>query len=128
MIKINGVIFEGNNLTIRNNQIIIDGKTQNINDKVINIVVEGDIKTLDVGSCDKIEVKGNVGVLKSMSGNIECGDVSDSVTSSSGDISAKSIGGNVTTSSGDVTCEGSINGSVKTSSGDIKSAKRMMKD
>lgn len=103
-IVVNGVGFQGNNITIRSGNVIIDGNDVTPESKTINISVVGDITTLSVSSCDKITVKGNV----------------DSISTQNGDVEiAGNVTGDVKTMSGDVDC-GDIGGSIKTMSGDIK--------
>ena len=83
----------GNNIVIRNNTVVVDGKIvkEHLN-KSINIVVNGDVSHLD---CDgSVEVHGNSGdidcggsctVSGNVNGNIDaggsivCGDVSGSI-------------------------------------------------
>ncbi len=130
-ISINGKNLFGSNISINGNKIIIDGKDVTPNEKVINIVVNGNIDNLGVDSCDKIEIHGDVNKLKNMSGDIECGNIKESVSSGSGNIKCKGyIGGDVETGSGNVTCDGNIAGNVKTGSGNIKFTKvvSLMKD
>lgn len=103
-VTINGVTYSGNNVTIVNGKVIIDGDDFTPDFKNIEIIIEGNIDKLKVDSCDKIMVNGTVGEVKSVSGDIEI---------------LGNVEGNVTTTSGDVKC-GNINGSVKTISGDIK--------
>lgn len=106
------ISYNGGDIIVGNNKIIINGVDYSndesiINQKVINIVVNGNVTRLDVVS-GNVEVKEYVGSLTTISGDVECG----------GDIN-----GNVKTTSGDVRCEGTIKGSVNTVSGDIKSRK-----
>ena len=107
-IIINGKSYQGNSIVINNGKIIIDGKeAETPNDKVIQITVQGDIEKLDVDNCNKIDVTGNVGSAKTLSGDIKViGDVN----------------GSVQTLSGDVVC-GKVQGSINTMSGDIKHSK-----
>lgn len=103
-IKINGVSYVGNNLVVKNNKIFIDGKEQEIDSKIINISVIGNIDNISTDSCQKISIKGDVNILKTMSGDVEVEGI---------------INGSVSTMSGDVDC-GNVLGSVSTLSGDIK--------
>lgn len=122
-IIINNTKHIGNQITINNGNITIDGNKITIgDDKQINISVIGDISDLSVSSCEKIDIKGNVKSVKTGSGDIDItGDVHADIQSSSGDIDISgNVCGNVQTSSGDVKCGGNIQGSVKTMSGDIK--------
>ena len=103
-IKINGVSYVGNSLVVKNNKIFIDGKEQEIDSKIINISVIGNIDNISTDSCQKISIKGDVNILKTMSGDVEVEGI---------------INGSVSTLSGDVDC-GNVLGSVSTLSGDIK--------
>lgn len=103
-ITINGVSYSGNNITVINGKVIIDGNDVTPNFKNIEILVDGNIDKLSVDSCDKLMVNGNVGQIKSTSGDVEV---------------LGNIDGDVTSTSGDIKC-GNISGSVKTVSGDIK--------
>lgn len=121
-IIINGKSYIGSSISINNNRISINGTQINEDSKVINITVEGDINLLDVDYCAKIVVNGSVTKLKTTSGDVECGNVTQSVETTSGDIECGDIGGDVNTTSGDVKAK-NINGNVKTLSGDIKYVK-----
>lgn len=118
-ITINGATFYGNNVTVKNNRVFIDGADITPNSRQININVTGNVESLDVDACDRIEIAGNVGKLISGSGNISCSDVSNGITVGSGDVTCNTITGDVRTGSGDIDCQ-TITGSVKTGSGDIK--------
>lgn len=115
-IIINGSTYYGNNVTIKNNKVIVDGVNVTPDSKEINITVNGDVNTLEVDSCNKISIVGNVNKLSGGTGDIECHDVTNGLTSGTGDIKCNNINGDVRTGSGD----GTITGSVKTGSGDIK--------
>lgn len=104
MININGKTFSGNDVVINNGKIIIDGKEINNEDqKTININIEGNLDSLEVGSCNKLSIKGDVGTVESGSADLAING---------------NVGGSVRTGSGDVVC-GKVSGSVKTGSGDI---------
>lgn len=122
-ININGVKIQGDNISIRNGVITVDGKNVTPgNDKVINIAVEGNVGSLRVDACDTVKVSGNAGVLESGSGKVEVGGlVQGNVSAGSGDIKCGDVGGNVSTGSGDVEC-GKVSGSLRTGSGDITHA------
>lgn len=52
------------------------GSGKNVCIKQVNIVIEGGCDSLQVDSCDRVEVKGNVrGVLKA-GGSVNCGNIS----------------------------------------------------
>ena len=70
VITINGVTYTGNNITIQNGNVIIDNNNVTPNSKTITISVVGNIETLEVDSCSKIDVTGNITELGLSSGNI----------------------------------------------------------
>jgi len=119
-ITINGTSYQSNNISIKNSKIVINGKDVTPNEKQISIVVTGNITTLDVESCETIKITGDVTTVKTMSGNVNCGNVKDNAKTMSGDIMVTgNVGGNAESTSGDINC-GNITGNVKTMSGDIK--------
>lgn len=109
-IVINGQRFRYNgSLSIINGKYFVDGKEVKDwseltkDQKEINITIEGDVNKLDVDCCDRIYVKGNVGKVKSTSGDIEVeGDVDGDVQTVSGDISCGNVGGDASTVSGNI--------------------------
>lgn len=105
-IRINGttIVTEGSNISVVNGSVTVDGKRLDIKDMpVINIAVEGDLKEINADACNRIEVKGNVtGSVKTMSGDVDCGDIGGNVQTMSGDVDAQTIGGSVSTMSGDI--------------------------
>lgn len=103
-IFVNGVSYSGKSITIKNNQVIIDGKNVDPQDsKVITIVVEGDITHLNADRCDSISVTGSTGSISTMSGDVTVGgEVHGNVKTMSGDVDCGDIGGEVSTMSGDI--------------------------
>lgn len=102
-VVINGSVYEGQNISVVNGQVTVDG------------VVQGALENYNVS----IHVQGNPVEVSSASGRIHVsGSVAGSVQTASGDISCEDVGGSVTTMSGDVEC-GNIRGSVTTMSGDV---------
>lgn len=103
MIRINGVEFEGQSVSIVNEKVIVDGKDVTPKEKHISIIVNGNIDTLDVDACEKLGVNGDVGMIKTLSGDILIGGkVNGNVKTMSGDVRAPYINGNVKTMSGDI--------------------------
>ena len=106
MIKINGKSYQGNNVSIINNKVYIDGVLQNdsvdSNSKQIYITIEGNIEKLEVDNCDEIKVNGDVNVLDTKNGNVVCKNVHGDVTSKNGNIVCTQINGNVETKNGNV--------------------------
>jgi len=104
IVNINGKTYRGNNISINNNIVIIDGKRVDEDDqKMINITIYN-IESIKVDVCNSLVVKGTVGGnVETMSGDIDItGEVKGNVTTSSGDVSCGNIHGDVTTSSGDI--------------------------
>lgn len=103
-ISINGKTYTGNSVKISNNKVYIDGKLQDTEDaKEINISVSGNIKNLSVDACDKVDVTGDIGTLKTMSGDVDIeGNVTGSIKTMSGDVDCGNVGGNISTMSGDI--------------------------
>lgn len=118
-ITINGQTYSGNNLTIINNRVIIDGKDQTPDAKEITISVTGDVNDVSVDYCKEINVVGNVGKLKTTSGDVYCSDVTGGITTTSGDVECQDVTGDVSTTSGDISAS-LISGNVKTVSGDVR--------
>lgn len=94
-VTINGVTYTGNNITIRNNNVIIDGKTQYKNK--YNNTVNIDI----VGNVQNVNCNGTVSVNGTVIGDIDCGgscnidgDVGGSIDCG-GSCSAMNIKGNI---------------------------------
>lgn len=106
MIKILNKLFNGKSLVIdSNNNIIIDGEKVKLSpdDKIINIVIEGDIPELKITNCNNLTVNGNInGSIKLTNGDIKCGDVGGDIDTVNGDIMAKNIQGNTSTVNGDI--------------------------
>lgn len=110
-IKINGISHNvvggniiGGDLCITNGRVTINGKDVTPADtKNITIEVLGNVHKISVDACNSVTVTGSAGAVKTMSGDVECGDVTGSVETMSGDVTCKSVGGGVKTMSGDVT-------------------------
>lgn len=103
-VNINGRVYTGDTIVIKNNKTFIDGKEADTADaKEINISVTGDIKTIEVDACNKLEVSGNVtGNVKTMSGDVKCGNVNGSISTMSGDVDCEEVGGSISTMSGSI--------------------------
>jgi hypothetical protein len=71
-IIINRNNYSGNNISINNGVIMIDGKKVTPKDeKIITISVEGNVEELTVDNCKSCVIKGDAGNVKTMSGNIK---------------------------------------------------------
>jgi hypothetical protein len=105
-VSINGQTYSGNNVSIINGNVVIDGNKQDqVLEGPISVVVNGNVDRVETTSGD-VDVTGSTGTVSTMSGSVTCG----------GNIS-----GDVSTMSGSVRCDGSIGGSVETMSGSIRS-------
>lgn len=115
----------GNSVVVDGNRIIVNGKKvsdlNEISEKEVHIVIEGEVSKLNVDCCEKIEVKGNVESIESGSGDIYANEVKGNAKSGSGNIECGgSIGGSASTMSGNIECGGSIGGNASTMSGNIR--------
>lgn len=100
---INGKTYVGNNIIVSNGKIMIDGKNITSDDKVINITVNGDIDSLKVDTCNKLELIGNVTSINTVSGDVDInGNVNGSIQTVSGDVNCNNVGGSINTLSGDI--------------------------
>lgn len=103
-ITVNGITVQssGNNISIRNGKVIVDGVDVTTNDKIINIVVNGNVDHID-GSFGDLSITGNVtGNIQTVSGDVRCSDVGGNIKTVSGDVNAGKIYGSVDTLSGDI--------------------------
>jgi hypothetical protein len=120
-ININGGQYSGKNVRIENGKVYVDGNLVEggKDDKVINILIEGNLDRLDVDYCNNIVVDGDVNTLESVSGAVKANTVKGDINTTSGKVEvAGNVEGNVETVSGKV--QGNVfNGKVKTLSGNI---------
>jgi len=114
--NINGVVVEGD-LTIRNGEVLVNNKLIS-KDKIINILIEGNVDKLEIDYCSIILINGNTGQVNTVSGDIVLNECFGDITTTSGDVECHGNCNDVTTTSGDVNIN-IIKGSVNTISGDI---------
>lgn len=96
------VFKSARSISVINGRVIVDGKTLD-DSKEIHITVEGDCERIEADACSTIEVRGNVrGDVKTMSGDVRCGDVLGHVNTMSGDVIANDINGGASSMSGDI--------------------------
>lgn len=92
-------------VSISNGKVTIGGvDVEDLNDidaKVINVVVEGNVENLHTGDAD-ITVNGSVHIANTKNGNITCGDVSGDVETKNGNVMCGSIQGDATTKNGNI--------------------------
>lgn len=106
-VTVNGVTYKGNNISIKNGKVIIDGKTVS-EETQLTINVEGNVTDLQMGSGD-LNIQGNVdGKVAVDSGNIQIGG---------------NVIGNVKSNCGNITVHGTVGGNVKTDCGNISHRK-----
>jgi hypothetical protein len=117
-------IVSGNNISVINGVIYVDGKKQELgqeNPAVINITVENSVSTISVDVANTITAKSYVGNVYTQSGDIQVdGDVDGDVNTASGNVTIGSyVTGNVKTVSGNIKA-GSIQGNASTLSGNVR--------
>lgn len=100
-IVIDGREFQGNNVTISNGKVTVDGVVQDgelVGD--INVTVHGDVQSLE-NHTGNVTAQ-NVGEISTGSGDVKCGNVGGSIRTGSGDVECGAVSGNIRTGSGDV--------------------------
>jgi hypothetical protein len=101
-ISVNGVRYSGNNITITNDKVIIDGVEQSQTlVGPITVNVEGNCGDIETGSGD-VNVSGSSGNVQTGSGKVKCQDVKGNVQTGSGNVNCGKVSGNVRTGSGDI--------------------------
>lgn len=101
-INIDGRDFVGHNVTIKGDRVIVDGVEQDGSlVGPVSVTVHGDVEALDGGFAE-VTVTGSCGSVKTMSGDVRCGDVTGDVGTMSGDVTCGKVAGNVKTMSGDI--------------------------
>lgn len=115
-------IVGGKNINITAGRIVVDGVDVTPDGKTVNIEVHGNVTSLTADYAKTIQVSGDVGALKTGSGDVQVRGVTGGVETGSGDITCAAVGGNVRTGSGDVECD-AVAGSVQTGSGHIRHRK-----
>lgn len=103
------------NMTVRGNEITIDGKPMNEwlrdNEKlnieneviVVNITINGNVEKLKADYCETIEIHGDAGDVDTVSGKVSViGSIRGDVETVSGSVTAREILGDVETVSGNI--------------------------
>lgn len=105
---INGKTFKGNNISIIDGVVYVDGKVADESlvspNNTIIVKITGDVDSVSTGSGD-VQVTGHANKISTGSGDVSVGGACT---------------GNVSTGSGDVDINGHVYGSVKTGSGNIR--------
>lgn len=103
-ININGKVYSGGSIVVNNGKITIDGKEiDGLDERVININIEGSVQNLDVDCANSITVNGDVVELTSKNGNVSVsGDVSGNVENKNGNINCGNVGGDVLNKNGNI--------------------------
>jgi len=117
-IVINGNSYTGNNISVVNGKVVVDGLDVTPEQKQITISVDGDVDELSVDSCNKVTISGSCAKVRTTSGSVDCGIVHGDVNSTSGSIECKNVQGDVTTTSGRVKAA-MVMGNVRTNSGNV---------
>lgn len=110
-ITIGGSVIARKNIgtmVINDGKIIVDGKPlseleNEVEEKVINITIQGDVERLEVDYCDKLTVTGNAKRVKSNSGDIEIhGNVEGDVHANMGQITCGNVEGDCHVNMGNI--------------------------
>lgn len=79
-------IIAGRRIVVSNGRVECDGTDVTPDAKNIRIEVHGNVASLDADFCALIHVTGDVGSIKTASGDVRCGGVSGSISTMSGDV------------------------------------------
>lgn len=103
-VSVNGktIRVSGNNVTVINDKIIVDGKVLNesMDSKNITVIVEGNCNKLD--ACGDVEIRGNCGSVD-CSGSCHIDGSVEGNVDASGSVTCGNVGGNID-ASGSVRC------------------------
>ena len=105
---INGISISGNNISISNGKIIVDGKEYKPDDDkrlaITHVTVQGSVVKLEV-SQGNVTVTGNTGDIECDQGNVTVGG---------------SVTGNIECDMGNIDIQGSVSGSASADMGNVK--------
>lgn len=106
-IIVNGKTYHGKSVSMKNNQLYIDGVlVETINTPVIDVKIEGNCHSV-LNEVGDVTVNGQVtGGVKNSTGDITCGNIVGDVTNEVGDISCGKVTGSVKTGVGDINKRG----------------------
>jgi hypothetical protein len=100
-VTIDGRSFSGNNISVRNGKVTVDGVVQDgelVGD--VNVTVYGDVEHLS--STSGLVTAEHVGNIKTVSGDVNCLGVEGDIQTLSGDVHCAMVGGSIKTASGDI--------------------------
>jgi DUF4097 and DUF4098 domain-containing protein YvlB len=109
VVSVNGQTYVGDNISIINDRVFVDGVEQEQSFANSNHLIE-------------VTVTGDVAKIETVSGNIRVTGTAGSVSTTSGDAEVGHVQGSVSSVSGDVFVKGNVNGSISTVSGDVSSS------
>lgn len=102
-------ISGGGTINITDGNILVDGKpldelnVADVNEKEINITIQGEVDHIDIDYCNRITVNGNVKRVKTNQGDIDItGDVDGDVHTNMGDVTCGNIKGDCHTNMGNI--------------------------
>lgn len=102
-------ISNGGTISIINGKVLVDGKpldqlnVSDVNEKEINITIQGEVDHIDIDYCNRITVNGNVKRVKTNQGDIDItGDVDGDVHTNMGDVTCGNIKGDCHTNMGNI--------------------------
>lgn len=102
-------ISGGGTINITDGNILVDGKpldelnVSDVNEKEINITIQGEVDHIDIDYCNRITVNGNVKRVKTNQGDIDItGDVDGDVHTNMGDVTCGNIKGDCHTNMGNI--------------------------
>ena len=105
---INGKTYKGNNISIINGVIYIDGKIADKSNASLNTTII-------------VKITGNVDSISTVSGDVEVTVHAGKISTGSGNVSTGGdCAGTISTGSGNVDINGQVYGSVKTGSGNVR--------
>ena len=95
--------IEGNSINIKNGKVFVDGKDVTPEAKEITITVNGDIDHVQADVCQTISVVGDVGNIRTVSGDIAVtGKLNGSIQTVSGDVECRDVAGSISSVSGKI--------------------------
>lgn len=103
-VSINGRSYTGTSVSIKDGKVIVDGKPQDGAPLAgpISVQVMGDCNLIECGSGD-VTVSGTVrGDVKTISGDVRCGDVGGGIQAISGNVNCGHVAGSTHTVSGNI--------------------------